>query len=572
MNLINKYFLMQKCRLVLMVLLKATAASVGLFIPWAFAHIVENIIPLNSQSELIKWSIYMILFACLNLLSNLLVFHVNAKFTAKLSKDMRKDVFEKACSLDCDNVDQIGVSSLTSRLTSDISSIQTFAGKLWTKGIATVTTFLGSILTASVLDLKLAVIMFVCVPFIAITVYFTMTIATRRFSLTRKATDNLVKSIRENVMGIRVIKALSKFDYESEKFSGINQDLKEKNINATIVDAIGSPTMKLIINVGMVATLILGAYYVNSGQSELPSLIAFMSYFTMVLSSLVGIGQIFTMYSKAGAAAIRISEVLQVENHSFTSDTKDINPNIAIQFKNVSFSYSNSGKILNNISFSVNKGETLGIIGSTGSGKSTLINLLLRLYEPTSGEIFIGGKPINSYSSNDLYDMFGVVFQSDVIFSETVSENIGFGRDIPETAIKKAAQSSQAENFITNLKDNYNSLINIRGQNISGGEKQRLLISRALAANPDILILDDSTSALDYKTDCNLRQSLANDLNGSTKVLVSSRVASIMNANQIIVLENGAIAASGVHDQLIDNCEIYREISLLQLGDSKLYA
>ncbi len=572
MNLLKKYFLMQKTRLVVMFLLKILASSVGLFIPWAFAHIVEYIIPLNSQAEIIKWSIYMILFAILNLVSNLLAFHINANFTVKLSKDIRTAVFEKSCHLDCDKVDKFGISSITSRLTSDIMSVQTFSGKLMTKGVATITTFIGSIATASIMDIKLAIVMFICVPFIMLTVYFTMTIALKRFALTRKATDDLVKSIRENVMGIRVIKALSKFEYEETRFETINESLKKSYLKAGIVDAIGSPTMKLIINIGMVATLLVGAYFINSGLSDLTSLIAFMSYFTMVLTSLVGIGQMFTMYSKAGAAANRIEEIINTENHEFSSTSKKYTSSANIEFKNVSFSYDDSGEVLKNISFSVKKGETLGIIGVTGSGKSTLTSLLLRLYEPTSGEIFINGQPINNYESQELYEMFGVVFQSDIIFSDSVSENINFGRNISENDIKSAAKSSQAEHFISNLKEKYNSLINIRGQNISGGEKQRLLISRAIASKPEILLLDDSTSALDYKTDALLRKSLATELKNSTKILVSSRVASIMNAEQILVINDGQIVSKGVHSELVKSCEIYKEISKLQLGDSKLYA
>ncbi len=562
---------MQKLRIVLMIIFKSISASAALFIPWAFAHMVEYIIPLNSQIEILKWSLYMIGFAIISLVLNLIVFHINAKFTVKLAKDIRKDVFVKSSYLDCEKVDSFGVSSITSRLTSDISSVQLFSGKLMTKGVATITTFIGSLTTASILDYKLAMIMFICIPFIVVTVYLTMTIALKRFALTRLATDNLVKSIRENVMGIRVIKALSKFEYEEKRFEETNNDLKDKNIHAGVVDAIGAPTMKLIINIGMVATLILGAYYINKGSSSIPSLIAFMSYFTMVLTSLVGVGQMFTMYSRAGAAANRIEEVINTENHIFNKKTNKASQYM-IEFKNVSFAYKASGEILKNVSFKVEKGKSLGIIGVTGSGKTTVINLLLRLYEPQSGDIYINGKHINNYSSKELYAMFGVVFQSDIIFSESVKDNISFGRDISENDIEKAANSAQARNFIKSIKDGYDGLINIRGQNISGGEKQRLLISRALVAKPDILVLDDSMSALDYKTDALLRQELSNAFKGSTKVIVSSRVASIMNAEQIIVIDKGEIIAKGVHEELVTNCDIYSEISELQLGNSQLLA
>ena len=503
---------------------------------------------------------------------NIAVFNLNAKFIVALSNDLRKDVFEKATYLECEQIDQIGISSITSRLTTDVSSIQMFSSKIMTKGIATVTTFIGSVFAAGVLDLKLTTILVLTIPFIIITIYFTSKIGFRRFLLTKKVNDNLVKSIRENVMGLRVIRALSKFEYEESKFEGVSKDLRDKNFRASIVDAVGSPTMKLFVNIGMVFTLVLGAYFIKLGTSSIASLIAFMSYFTMILTSLVSIGQMFTMYAKAGAASDRIKEVLQTQPKTYIEDTKEYESHYFIEFRNVSFSYTGSSKILKNISFKVKKGETLGIIGVTGTGKTTIISLLLRLYEPDEGEIFINGKPINKYSSENLYNMFGTVFQSDTIFSESVRENINFGRDLSEDDVEFAAKTAQAEGYILKLRNKYETRLNIRGQNISGGEKQRLLLSRALASKPEILILDDSTTALDYKTDALLRKQLQTNFKETTKIIISSRIASIMNAQQIIVLEDGRISDFGSHDDLVKRCEVYNKIRDLQLGDSKAYA
>lgn len=573
MEILKQYFWKQKGRISLIILLKMLASCAALLIPWAFAYTTENIIPLNSSVEVIKWGGLMILFAIGNLGLNLSSFKVNAQFTAKLAKSIRKDLFIKANSLDCDKVDSIGVSSLTARLTTDVSSVQMFSGKLMTKGVATITTLVGSVITASVLDFKLAFVIFAIIPLIIATIYFTTTIGIKRFLLTKKVNDKLVKSIRENVLGIRVIKSLSKFEYENKKFEEVSDELRNKNYNASIVDAIGSPTMKLIVNVGMVGTLFLGAYYIKAGTSSIPALIAFMSYFTMILNSLVGIGHLFTMYSRAGAAANRIQEVLDLEPKQYKPVVEKENQSdeYMVEFKNVSFSYIKGQKVLEDISFKIKKGETLGIIGVTGSGKTSIINLILRLYEPDSGQILILGKPIQNYDAKKLYEMFGVVFQDDVIFKETVANNISFGRNVAREKIEEAANASQAQNFISNLKDKYDAMINIRGKNISGGEKQRLLIARALANSPKILILDDSTSALDYKTDASLRKHLSGDFKDSTKILVSSRVASIINAGQIIVLEDGKITGLGNHDSLVKDCEIYKEICDLQLGDTAKY-
>ena len=571
MNMLKNYYLKQKLEIILIISLKMIATVVRLFIPWAFAYLTENILNFKSSSVILQWGSYMLGFAIGSFVINILTFNLNAKFVVKLSNNIRGDVFKKACYLECEQVDGFGISSVVSRLTSDIMSVQMFSSKMMTKGIATITTFIGSVFAAGVLDIKLTFVLIITVPFIILTIYFTTKIGFKRFLLTKKANDTLVKSIRENVMGIRVIRALSKFEYEETKFSEVSQDLKTKNVNASIVDAVGSPTMKFIVNIGMVVTLVLGAYLINQGSSNIPTLIAFMSYFTMILTSLVNIGQMFTMYAKAGAAANRISEVLQTEPHVYISDeTLHTNP-YHIEFKNVSFSYKNGKQVLNNISFKIKKGETLGIIGVTGVGKTTIASLLLRLYEPNEGEILIYGKSITKYSSEILYKMFGTVFQSDTIFSESVSDNINFGREYPKDSIEFAAKTAQAESFISKLQDTYDTKINIRGQNISGGEKQRLLLSRALVGNPEILLLDDSTTALDYKTDSLLRKKLAHDFNNTTKIIISSRIASIMNAEQIIVLDNGKIYDIGVHNELSERCDIYKYILDLQLGDSELY-
>lgn len=572
MNLVKKYCSKHKVLILFILILKILSTGIELVIPLAFVHMVNEIVPKNSLDLLYQWGSLMILIAICCSLVSLFVAHLSAKLGVYLSNDLRVDLFEKSCSLSCDQVDKITISSITSRLTSDISSLQMFVMKMLTKGVKMLITLIGSLTSVALLDMKLATIMFVAIPLIGVIVYFTTTISFRRFKLTRKANDELVKTIRENVMGIRVVKALSKSEYEEERFAKINTIFKEKNVSASSVDVVGSPTMKLVVNLGMIATLVLGAYWVSIGESDPVTIIAFMSYFTMLLTSLVNIGQMFTSFSRAGAAASRIEDILKEEVKEYSGDEnhEENSSDYYIEFKNVTFSYDKQ-TTLDNISFTVKKGEILGIIGGTGSGKTTIINLLLRLYEPTSGEIFINNKPINYYTKDELYSIFGVVFQSDIIFADTVAENISFGRNVSQENIEYASKSAQAEIFINRLKNKYEALVNVRGQNISGGEKQRLLISRALANKPEILVLDDSTSALDYKTDAKLRKELAENYNYATKILVSQRVASIMNAEQILVIENGKIIDKGTHNELIKNCGLYEKIASLQLGDSVLY-
>ncbi len=570
MNLIKNYCLKYKLLIAFILTLKVLSTGIELIIPMAFVHMVNEIVPKNSVELLYRWGGLMVLIAVGCTLVSLFVAHLSANLGVKLSNDLRVDLFKKSCSLSCEQVDKFTISSITSRLTSDISNIQMFIMKMLTKGVKMVITLIGSLASVALLDIKLAAIMFTAIPLIMIVVYFTTTISFRRFKLTKKANDDLVKTIRENVMGIRVIKALSKSEYEEERFEKINTTCREKHISASSVDIVGSPTMKLILNLGMVVTVALGGYWVSSGRSEPVTIIAFMSYFTMLLTSLVNIGQMFTGFSRAAAATARIEDVLKEEVKEYNSSDKTIGSDYYIEFRNVTFSYG-EGITLDNVSFTLRKGEMLGIIGETGSGKTTIINLLLRLYEPSLGEIYIDSRPINSYTKDELYNMFGVVFQSDIIFADTVAQNISFGRDICEEEIVYASKSAQANRFIDKLKGKYDALVNVRGRNISGGEKQRLLISRALANKPEILVLDDSTSALDYKTDAKLRHELSQNYRNSTKILVSQRVASIMNAEQILVIKKGKLIAKGTHNELIKNCSLYEEISNLQLGDSVLY-
>ncbi|MFI3253989.1 MAG: ABC transporter ATP-binding protein [Eubacteriales bacterium] len=570
----EKYCKPQFWSICVIILLKVIGTAGELLIPMGFVHMVEEIVPKNSVSALIQWGFLMVGVALSAGLLSLWVSHKSVKFGVTVAQQVRQDLFEKTTKLDCEKMDAFGISSLTSRLTMDVSLLQNFIQKLMTKGVRMLIIFVGSLASVTVIDPKLAFILFCTIPFIGITVFFTTKISFVRFKETKKTNDMLTKVIRDNVMGIRVIKALSKSEYETSHFEAVNRDLEHKSIHAGKVNVVGSPFMNLIVNFAMVATLLMGAYWVKQGSSHPASIIAFMSYSTMILTSLVSIGQFFTSFSRAAAAASRVNEVLNSTSRTYEALEKTPSSNSYIEFQNVCFSYEKSGgkPTLNNISFTIKEGEMLGIIGMTASGKSTVIQLLLRLYEVDSGEIFVKGIPISHYSSEELYQLFGVVLQGDVIFADSVANNISFGRGVPQKQIEFSAKIAQAEPFVAKLSKNYDSLVNVRGQNISGGEKQRLLISRALANQPEILILDDSTSALDYKTDANLRKSLEKDFTNCTKIIISQRVSSIMQAQKILVLEEGEILDMGSHEQLIENCENYRKIAHLQLGDGSLYA
>lgn len=580
MSIWKNYFKPQSKAIASMMTLKAVGTGGELLIPMGFVYMMDHIVPRNSVKDLVAWGVVMVGMALFTAVIGLLVSHMSVNFGVRFAEKLREDLFEKTTHLDCEQVDEFGISSLTSRLTMDISMLQNFITKLMTKGIRMLIIFVGSLASITYLDPKLAMIMCSTVPFIAVTVYFTTKISFVRFKETKKSNDLLSKSIRDNVMGIRVVKALSKSEFEKTRFDKVNLLFRDKSIAAGQVNVVGSPLMNLIVNFGMVGTLLLGAYWVKVGESSPASIIAFMSYSTMILSSMVSIGQFFTSFSRAGAASSRISEVLTTESKSYpiqtmkdqkhTTSEKDSS---IISFENVSFSYPSvkENRTLSNITFTVKEGETLGLIGLTGSGKSTLFHLLLRLYEPDEGRILVRGKDILAYTSEELYQIFSVVFQSDVIFADTIANNISFGRTLSQEQVEFAAKTAQAQPFIEKVTGHYEGLVNVRGQNISGGEKQRLLISRALAGESNILLLDDSTSALDYRTDANLRRGLEKFYHNTTKLLISQRVSSIMSAEQILVLEKGMIIAKGNHEELMNQCPTYQKIATLQLGDGSLY-
>jgi ATP-binding cassette subfamily B protein len=327
-----------------------------------------------------------------------------------------------------------------------------------------------------------------------------------------------------------------------------------------------NPAMTLLMNLGIAGVVAVAAFRVSKGLSTPATVIAFMQYFTLISMAMMSLSRMFVMYTKCAASANRIAEVLDTpDKYDIIEDSRK-DDGIHVSYDNVSFSYLGKKDNLKNISVSLKKGERLGIIGATGSGKSTFIKLLLRFYEPHSGEIRINGKSIKSYSRDQLTSMFGFAIQNDFIYADTIEENIRFGRDIPKENIISAAKTAQAHDFISAIPDGYSHMLSSKGTNLSGGQKQRVLIARAIASKPEILILDDSSSALDYKTDANLRKALDENMSGTTIITVAQRVSSVKNCDHIIVIDNGVVIGQGKHDDLLETCAEYREISESQMG------
>ena len=551
--------------------IKIIGTVAELIIPFLLSHILENVIETNDVKKILFYGALMAICAAIACVGNITANRMAAKTTMLFSTRMRKELFSKTLMLSAKSTDRFTIPSLESRITSDTYNVQNFIGMMQRMGIRAPILLLGGTVITMLMDQKLALVMIATLPFIFMIVYGISRMGVPLYSKVQQSVDGMVRVVREDAQGIRVIKALSKVDYENERYDKANKALKHSETKAGTIMGIVNPIMTLLMNVGIVGVIAVSAYFVSTNQSSTATVIAFMQYFTLISMAMMSLSRMFVMYTKCAASAGRISQVLEeVSELEICEDDGKGDETLHISFENVSFSYLGKSNNLTNISFSVKKGETLGIIGATGSGKSTILRLLMRFYDTNSGTIRINGKDVRSYSKEDLTKMFGVVFQNDFIYADTIEENIRFGRDISTEDIEKAAKLAQAHDFITSFADGYSHSVSTAGTNLSGGQRQRLLISRAIAGNPEILILDDSSSALDYKTDANLRRALSTALPSSTVITVAQRVSSVKNCDLILVIEKGAIIGCGKHDDLLASCSEYKEISDSQMGGAFL--
>ena len=372
-----------------------------------------------------------------------------------------------------------------------------------------------------------------------------------------------------------MVKALSKGEFEKKRFAAANEEMAETDMRAGTVMAIPGPFMQLCLNIGLTLVVIFGATRVNNGQMQPGVILAFLTYFNMISMGVMGLNRIFMSMSKASASADRIDEVLKADDDWIIAEIEK-SSDAHIKFDNVSFSYGSESKTdadfaggkremaLENINFTLNKGESLGIIGPTGCGKTMVVNLLMRFYDPDSGSVIIDGRDVRTYEKDELRRKFGVVFQNDMVFNDTIKNNIDFGRDLSEEELAGAVRDAAAAEFIDNLDGGMDYMAAIKGANLSGGQKQRLLVARALAADPEILVLDDSSSALDYKTDAAMRRAIRENHKDSTLVMIAQRVTSIMGMDHIMVMDNGTCIGYGTHDELMNNCPAYKEIFEMQ--------
>jgi ATP-binding cassette subfamily B protein len=536
-------------------------------LPWVLAYIIDDIIPLGEISYILWWGVIMILLSIGARSCNILANRMASRVARDTTENLRHDLFVKILSLSGTQLDHFSVPSLVSRMTTDTYNIHQMIGMMQRLGVRAPIILVGGIIITSTLEPVLTLVLVGVFPFLAYVVYLVSKKGIPLYKKLQLTTDHMVRVVRENITGIRVIKALSKTAYEKNRFFDVNNEVVEKELKAGTTMAITNPVMNLLLNIGLTLVVVVGAFRVNSGASEPGKIVAFLSYFTIMLQAVMAITRIFVNFSKASASADRLSQVLLVEDDLKVID-QTVNENSDskehIAFHHVTFSYTNE-PCISDIDFSLKRGESLGIIGSTGSGKTTLINLLMRFYDVTDGNITIEGKDIRSFDKQQLRKKFGVVFQNDVLFADTVNENINLGRNIDQDQARVAAEHAQASAFIDDLDDTFEFKLAIKGSNLSGGQKQRLLISRALAGKPDILILDDSSSALDYKTDSLLRKAIREHYQNTTTIMIAQRISSVMKMDHILVIEDGQMVGYGSHEDLLANCEVYQEIYQSQL-------
>ena len=551
--------------------IKVIGTIAELMIPFLLSYILEHVIQRNSAKTIIFFGALMAACAVIASLGNIIANRMAAKTTMIFSTHMRKNLFSKTLHLSARSTDRFTIPSLESRITSDTYNVQNFIGMMQRMGIRAPILLLGGTAITMLMDRRLALVMIATLPIIFVVVYSISRMGVPLYSKVQQSVDGMVRVVREDAQGIRVIKALSKIDYENARYDKANMTLRKNESRAGIIMGVVNPIMTLLMNMGIVGVVAVSAYYVSKGLSSATTVIAFMQYFTLISMAMMSLSRMFVMYTKCAASAKRISLVMEEQSElSVCEDDGLGDPSAHVAFDSVSFSYLGKKDNLKNISFSIKRGETLGIIGATGSGKSTILRLLQRFYDANSGTVRINGKDVRSYTSEELTAMFGVVFQNDFLYADTIEENIRFGRDISTEEIVAAAKIAQAHDFITSFSEGYDHPVSTGGTNLSGGQRQRVLISRAIAGRPEILILDDSSSALDYKTDANLRLALSTALPDSTIITVAQRVSSVKSCDLILVIEEGEIIGAGKHEDLMRTCTEYKEISDSQMGGAFL--
>ena len=493
--------------------------------------------------------------------------YFGAKASVNYAADLRSDIYKKVQQFSFANIDKFSTGSLVTRLTNDVTQIQNFINMLLRMCLRSPGMMIGGIIMAIMVSGKLTLCLLMVLPMVVVSVFFLIKVALPRFTRQQSKIDALNSTVQENVTNIRVVKSFVREEHEKEKFGKANRELKQSAFDAMRTMIMMQPAMTLFMNITIIAIAWFGGNMLIRSTLTAGNLTAFITYIIQILMSLVMMTMIFVALSRAMASGRRISEVLDEETDikdNESEEAKDITVrNGEVEFRNVSFRYykNSDAKVLDNINLTIPAGKTVGIIGSTGSGKSTLVSMIARLYDADEGEVLVDGVNVKDYKLYNLREGIGFVLQKNLLFSGTIKDNLLWGNfEASDEEIKEMASYAQADNFITSFENGYDTVIEQGGTNVSGGQKQRLCIARALLKKPKILVLDDSTSAVDTATEKRIREAFANELQGSTKIIIAQRISSVKDSDMIVVLDDGRVTGVGTHDELIENNPEYQEI------------
>lgn len=548
------------------------------FIPKLYSQIINNGVNNQNVGYIVGMAALMVGVSVLMLLGGVGGAYFGAKASVNFGADLRQDLYNKVQKYSFANIDKFQTGSLVTRLTNDVTQMQNMVNMLLRMCLRAPGMMIGAIIMAVIMNARLALILAVIMPSMIIVLFFLIKYAFPRFGIMQTKLDALNTNVQESITNIRVVKSFVREDHQRKTFAKANKDLKDTGISAMNVMIIMMPLMMLFMNLASLAVVWFGGQEVMdtvinaTGGIDVGDLSAFLTYITQILFSLMMLSMLFVFSSRALASSKRVREVLDEVPDIDDANAADADRKVTngdIEFRNVVFRYYKTSEdpVLDHINFKVRGGQTVGIIGSTGCGKTTLVSMIPRLYDADEGEIIVDGVNVRDYSLKNLRDGVGMVLQKNVLFSGTIAQNLEWGdENATHDEIVSAAEKAQANGFVSAMKDGYDTVLDQGGTNVSGGQKQRLCIARALLKKPKILILDDSTSAVDTATESRIRTALKTDLAGTTKIIIAQRISSVMDADEIIVMSDGRITGIGKHDELIRSNEEYREIYISQTG------
>ena len=561
-------------------LMMLTEVAGEVMLPKFMSMIINNGVASRNVAYIGKMGTLMVLTVLFMAVGGILGAYFSAKASISFTSDMRNDLFRKVQQFSFENIDDYSTGSLVTRLTNDVQQVQNVLMMGLRMALRAPGMFLGALIMAFMMNRQLAVIILIVIPLLLAAILLILKTAFPRFGEMQRRLDRLNSGIQESLTNVRVVKSFVREAHEIEKFSRLNRDLKESSLRALRIVITTMPVMMFAMNVTTLAVVWYGGNIIIAGKMPVGDLTAFTTYIVQILMSLMMLSMVFLQSSRASASMKRINEIFDTEiglndDHAKNKDKKVTEGRV--EFKNVSFGYSgeNGRKdlVLEGISFTAEPGQTIGIIGSTGSGKTSLVQLIPRLYDVTGGEVLVDGVNVKEYSLKHLREGVGMVLQKNILFSGTIEENLRWGNeDAPMEDVIRFSESAQADPFVKTFKNGYDTEMGQGGVNVSGGQKQRLCIARALLKRPKILILDDSTSAVDTATEAKIRESLYHDLKDTTKIIIAQRISSVQEADQILVLEDGKIIGHGTHEELLKTCEAYSEIYTTQIGNQSIRA